>query len=107
MESAAFAERLDKSFTPWIQPYRYTSYETASSLQPTTMLFGCPLPDDLHGVSIGQRAVVKAFEAILSSTAKMSLYEAINDAHKQGNDIKLVKYLFIYLYAMFAHVTVA
>jgi len=58
------------------------------------MLFGVPLPDDLDGASIGQRAVSNAFETILSSAAKMhpdSLYQAICDAHKQqGNDIKLV-----------------
>ena len=60
------------------------------------MLFGCPLPEDLDGASIGQRAVVKAFETILSSAAKMhpqSLYQAICDAHKQqDNDVKLVNY---------------
>ena len=58
------------------------------------MLFGCPLPDELGGVGIGQRAVVDAFEAILSSAAKKhpnSLYDAICDAHIQpDNDIKLV-----------------
>ena len=58
------------------------------------MLFGCPLPDDLDGASIGQRAVAKAFEMILSSAAKMhpnTLYQAICEAHKQqGNDTKLV-----------------
>ena len=111
MESASFAERLDESFTSLIQPYRYTSYEISSSLRPTTMLFGCPLPSDLDGASIGQRAVSKAFETILSSAAKMhsrTLYEAICDAHKQqGNDTKLVKYLVVYLHAVFAHVIVA
>jgi hypothetical protein len=94
MESASFAERLDESFTSLIQPYRYTSYEISSPLRPTTMLFGCPLPDELDGASIGQRAVAKAFEMILSSAAKkhpQSLYQAICDAHKQqGDDIKLV-----------------
>ncbi len=59
------------------------------------MLFGCPLPDDLDGASIGQCAVAKAFEMILSSAAKMhpnTLYQAICDAHKQqGNDTKLVR----------------
>jgi hypothetical protein len=71
------------------------------------MIFGCPLPDDLNGASIGQRAVQKAFETILSSAAKMhpdSLYRAICDAHRQqDNDVKLVKYLIICLHAMFAH----
>jgi hypothetical protein len=75
------------------------------------MLFGCPLPDDLNGASIGQRAVDKAFEMILSSAGKMhpsSLYQAICDAHKQqGNDVKLVKYPIVCLHAMFAHATVA
>ena len=94
MESASFTERLDESFTSWIQPYRYTSYETSSPLRPTTMLFRCPLPDEFDGASLGQRAVVHAFETILSSAATMypdSLYQAICDAHKrQGVDIKLV-----------------
>jgi len=111
MESASLAERLDESFTSFIQPHRYTSYDTSSSLRPTTMLFGCPLPDHLDGTSIGQCAVNKAFEAILSSAAKMhpnSLYEAICDTHKQqGNDIKLVKYLIVCLHARFTHVIVA
>ena len=78
------------------------------------MLFGCPLPDDLDGASIGQRAVVKAFEMILSSAAKMhpkSLYQAICDAHKQpGDDIKQVRYVLLHaseLRAMFAHVNIA
>jgi len=74
------------------------------------MLFGCPLPDDLDGASIGQSAVNKAFETILSSAAKMhpnSLYKVICDAHKQqGNDIKLVMYLIVCLHAKFAHVIV-
>ena len=74
------------------------------------MLFGCPLPDDLDGASIGQRAVVKAFEAILSAAANKhprSLYQAICDAHnQQGNDIKLVKYLIVCLRAMVTHVTI-
>jgi len=94
MESASLAERLDESFTSLIRPYRYTSYEISSSLRPTTMLFGCPLPDDLDGASIGQRAVSQAFETILSSAAKMhphSLYRVICNACKQqGDDIKLV-----------------
>jgi len=94
MEAASLAERLDESFTSLIRPYRYTSYEISSSLRPTTMLFGCPLPDDLDGASIGQRAVSNAFETILSLAAKMhpdSLYQAICDACKQqGDDIKLV-----------------
>jgi len=58
------------------------------------MIFGCPLPDELDGASIGQRAVYNAFEMILSSAAKKhpeSLYEAMCDGHKQqGDDIKLV-----------------
>jgi hypothetical protein len=58
------------------------------------MLFGCPLPDELDGASIGQRAVFNAFEMILGSAAKMhpqSLYDAICNAHtQQGDDIKLV-----------------
>jgi hypothetical protein len=74
------------------------------------MLFGCPLPDDLDGASIGQRAVSHAFEMILSSAAKMhpdSLYQAICDANKQqDSDIKLVRYSTICLHTMFAHVTV-
>jgi hypothetical protein len=73
------------------------------------MLFGCPLPDDLGGASIGQCAVVKAFELILSSAAARypkTLYRAICDAHQQqGDDIKLVKCLFMYLHAMSAHFT--
>ena len=113
-ESASFAEILHKSFTSLVQPYRYTSYDTPSSLRlttrPTTMLFGCPLPDDLDGVTRGERAVANAFETILISAVKMhplSLYQAICDAHKQqGDDIKLVKYLFMCPSAMFAHVTV-
>jgi hypothetical protein len=99
MESAAFAERLEESFTSLTQPYRYTSYEISSSLRPTTMIFGCPLPDELDGASIGQRTVLKAFEIILSSAAKkhpQSLYQAICDAHKQrGDEIKIVKYSFV------------
>jgi hypothetical protein len=99
MESASFAERLEESVASLTQPYRYTSYESSSSLRPTTMLFGCPLPDDLDGASIGQRAVSTAFEMILSSAAKKhpgSLYQAICDAHKrQGSYTKLVKYLII------------
>jgi len=94
VESASFAERLDESLTSLIQPYRYTSYEISSSLRPTTMLFGCPLPDELDGSSIGQRAVYNAFEMILSSAAKKhpeSLYEAMYDGHKQqGDDTKLL-----------------
>ena len=95
MESASLAEKLDEGFTASIQPYRYTSYETPSSLRPATMLFGCPLPDDLDGASIGQRAIFKAFEMILSSAAAKyprSLYQAICGACKQqGDDINLVK----------------
>lgn len=98
MESAAFAERLEESFTSLIRPYRYTSYEISSSLRPTTILFGCPLPDELDDASIGQRAVSKAFEMILRSAAQKhpeSLYQAICDALiHQSNDIKLVKYFF-------------
>ncbi len=111
MESASFAEGLEENFTSLIEPYRYINFEASSSLRPTTMLFGCPLPDDLDSASIGQRAVHKAFEAILISAAKKyprSLYRAICDASiQQGNDVKLVKYLFVYLHALFAHVTVA
>src|SRR5258706_1784450 len=96
MESASFAERLDKSFTSVIRPCRYTSYEISSPLRPTTMLFGCPLPDELDGVSIGQHAVVEAFEMMLGSAAEKhprSLYDAMCDVHKEpGNDIKLVNY---------------
>jgi len=94
VESASFAERLDESFTSLIQPYKYTSYEISSSLRPTTMIFGCPLPDELDGSSIGQRAVLNAFETILSSAAKKHRWffcEAMYDGHKQqGDDIKLV-----------------
>ena len=109
-ESASFAERLDGSFTSLIQPYRYTSYEVSSPLRPTTILFGCPLPEELDGASIGQRAVAKAFEIILSSAVTQhpaSLWKAICDARKQqGNDVKLVKYLVRCLQSLFAHVTV-
>ena len=74
------------------------------------MLFGCPLPDDLDGASIGQRAVNKAFDTILSSAAEMhpfALYQAICSAHRQqGNDIKLVKYLIVCLHARFAYIIV-
>ena len=72
------------------------------------MLFGCPLPDELDRVSIGQRAVAKAFEMILSSAAKKRphiLYDAICVAHRQqGNDVKLVKYPCMCPHVMFAHV---
>ena len=110
-ESASFGERLDGSFTSLIQPYRYTSYEVSSPLRPTTILFGCPLPDELDGASIGQRAISKAFETILMSSAAVKspqgLWKAISDARKQqGNDVKLVKYLVMCLQSMFAHVTV-
>ncbi len=95
MESSSFAKRLEESFTSLIQPYRYTSYDTSSSLRPATMLFGCPLPNELDDTSIGQRAVRKAFETILSSAATKnptSLYEAICSAYKeQRDDTKLVK----------------
>ena len=98
MESATFTERLNESFAFLTQPHRYTSHEIFSSLRPTTMLFGCPLPDDLDSASVGQRAVLNAFEMILSSAANkhpQSLYRAICDAHKQqGDDIKRVKYIF-------------
>ena len=107
MESAPFAEKLE-CLTSVIPPYRYTSYGTSSTLRPTTMLFGCPLPDELDGASLGQRAISHAFEAILSSAAKMhprSLYVAICDA-QQGNDIALVKYLVMCLHAMSAYATV-
>ena len=111
MEATSFAERLDESLTSSIQPYRYTSYEISSSFRPTTILFGCPLPDELDDSRIGQRATSKAFEAILSSAAKMhsqTLYDAICDAYKQqGNDIKLVTYQIMYLHAVFAHVAVS
>ena len=100
VESASFAERLDESFTSLIrftsliQPYRYTSYEISSPLRPTTMIFGCPLPDELHGSSIGQRVVLNAFEAILGSAARknpQSLYHAMCNGHKkQSDDIMLV-----------------
>ena len=63
------------------------------------MLFGCALPDELEGASVGQRAVVSAFERILWSAANKhpnSLYQAMCDALKhQSNAIKHVKYLFI------------
>ena len=104
MESASFAERLDGSFISLGRPYSYTSYEISSPLRPITMLFGCPLPDELDGASTGQRAVANAFEMILSSAAvkhRQSLYEGICDAHKQqGNDVKEVRYLFTCLHAM-------
>jgi len=97
VESASFAERLDESFTSLIrftsliQPYRYTSYEISSSWRPTTMIFGCPLPDELDGASIGQRAVYNAFEMILSSAAKKHPESLMLDGCKQqGDDIKLV-----------------
>ena len=91
VESASFAERLDESLTSLIQPYRYTSYEISSSLRPTTMIFGCPLPDELDGASIGQRAVYNAFEMILSSAAKKHPESLMLDGCKQqGDDIKLV-----------------
>jgi hypothetical protein len=94
VESASLDERLDESYTSLIRPHRYTSYEISFSLRPTTLLFCCPLPDELDGASIGRRAVFNAFEMILSSAAKMhpqSLYDAICNAHKQqGDDIKLV-----------------
>jgi len=74
------------------------------------MLFGCPLPDELDDASIGQRAVVKAFEMILSEAATeypWSLYRAMCHKHEQqGDDTKLVMDLFMYLHAMFAHVTI-
>ena len=74
------------------------------------MLFGCPLPDELDGASIGQRAIVKAFETILSSAAvrhPRTLYREIYNARQQqGNDVKLVKYRFACPHAIFAHVTV-
>jgi len=100
VESASFAERLDDSFTSLIRftsltrPYQYTSYEISSSLRPTTMIFGCPLPDELDGASIGQRAIYNAFEMILSSTIKKyswCLFEAMYNGHKQqGDNTKLV-----------------
>jgi len=94
VESASFAEKLDESFTFLIQPHRYTSYELSSSLRPTTMIFGCPLPDTLDGASIGQRAVLNAFKTILSSAANknmLSLYGAMCVGHEQqGDDTKLV-----------------
>ena len=64
------------------------------------MIFSCPLPDELDGASIGQRAVDNAFKAILSSAAKMhpdNLYTVMCEAHnrqgldRQGLDIKPVK----------------
>ena len=59
---------------------------------------------------MGQRAVVEAFRMILSSAANghpRSLYRAICAAHgQQSDDTKLVKYLFMSLHAMFAHVTI-
>ena len=74
------------------------------------MLFGCPLPDNLDGASIGQRAVLKAFEAILSAAANRhprSLFQAMCDAHQQqGDDIKQVAYLIVCLRAGFAHVII-
>ena len=63
------------------------------------MLFGCHLPDELDGASIGQRAVFNAFETILMTAtglAPFSLYKAICGALEQDiDDIKLVKYLFV------------
>jgi len=110
VESAHFAERLDENFTSLIEPYRYTSYEVSSTLRPAIMLFGCPLPDELDGASIGQRAIFNAFETILMSAAEKhsnTLYTAIcNALEQQGDDIKLVECLFTYLRVMFAHVTV-
>jgi len=85
MEFASFAESLGESLTFLIQPYWYTSYDTSFSLRPTTILFGCPLPDDLDHASIGQHAISKAFETILSSADKKhprSLYKVICNAHK-------------------------
>ena len=94
-ESTSFSERLGECFTSLVEPYRYKSYEIFSAYRPTTMLFGCPLPDDLDSSTIGQRAVSKAFEAMLGSAAKMhpsSLYQALCDSHKQqGKDSKLVE----------------
>ena len=74
------------------------------------MLFGCPLPDELDGASIGQRAVAKAFEMILSSAAvyhrEYLTQEIYLARQQQGNDVKLVKYRFACPHAIFAHVTV-
>ena len=110
VESATFSEGLNECFTSLTQPYQYTSYEVSSDLRPTTMLFGCPLPDNFDVNSIGQRAVLKAFEVILSAAATKhprSLFQAICDAHqRQGIDIKRVKYLIVCLRAGFAHVTI-
>ena len=111
MESASFFEKLDESFTSLIQPYRYTSYDTSSLLRPTTMLFGCHLPDELDGASIGQRVVFNAFEAILTAAtdyAPLDLYAAISLAiiEQGSNDIKLVKYLFVCQHAIYTHVNV-
>ena len=73
------------------------------------MLIGCPLPDELDGASIGQRAVDNAFKAILSSAAKKyhtNLYDVMCDAHKRQGldqrrlDIRPVKYIFIWLGAI-------
>ena len=110
-ESVSFTERLDGSFTSLIQPYQYTSYEVSSPLRPTTVLFSCPLPDELDGASIGQRAVTKAFEAILSSAAvkrprTLYLEIYINARQQQGSDVKLVKYRFACPHSIFTHVTV-
>jgi len=71
------------------------------------MLFGCPLPDELDGASIGQRAVSNAFEMILSSTAEKDLmWKAMCDGHtQQGDDTKLVSTC-MGLYKILAHVTV-
>jgi len=73
------------------------------------MLFGCPLPDELDGASIGQRAVFNAFEMILSSVAQKhpeSLYRAIcNALQQQDGGTKLVECLFLYLCAISTHVT--
>jgi len=54
------------------------------------MIFGCPLPDELDGASIGQRAVYNAFEMILSSAAKSFDSVICNGQKQQGDDIKLV-----------------
>jgi len=66
------------------------------------MIFGCPLPDELDGASIGQRAVYNAFEMILSSAAEKPpqyLYKAIFDGHEQqGDDIKLVSTCILTVY---------
>jgi hypothetical protein len=61
---ANFCDAFERGLTSLKFPYGYKSAKFPTSLRPTSMLFGCSLPDELETDSRGQLAVFNALETI-------------------------------------------